>query len=116
MTFLIGTPHTRNAGYFKNDDSLSGGQVTEADIQTCKHCQTIIKMAVWRQIQGGWCGKCRSPLCNNPECMAKTAMLGCVPFLQQLEQQVAQGEKFAKHLKDAGFIPSAPPRPLITDV
>lgn len=116
MTILVGTPFARNAGYFKNDDSQSGGAVVEDDIQTCKHCQAVIKMRVWKEIQGGYCSKCNSPLCNNPECIQRTAMLGCVPFLKQLEQQVAEGEKFAKFLKEGGFLPSVPPRPLITDV
>lgn len=89
MTFIIGTPHTHNAGYLRNDDRASGGQLTEADIQTCKHCQAAINMQEWAQ-EGGWCARCESPLCNNPVCVEETARLGCVPFTKKIEQMLSR--------------------------
>jgi hypothetical protein len=57
---IIGTPHTKGAGYYKNDDTASGGKKSEADIRTCTHCQAVIKMQAWKE-DGGFCGKCMGP-------------------------------------------------------
>ena len=111
MTFHIGTPHTRNAGYYFNRYSCDTN-LTEDAVQTCSHCQAIIKMSEWKQ-DGGWCSRCEKPLCNHADCMAQTARLGCVPFIQQLERQIENTIKLEQHLKIAGLEPSPPPRPLI---
>jgi hypothetical protein len=111
MTFLIGTPHTHNAGFFENRYSCDS--VAERDdVQTCKHCQTVIKMREWVKV-GGWCSKCSSPLCQNPECVQETALMGCVPFLQKLERQVNAAVKFDQHLKMAGLEPQPIPQSII---
>jgi hypothetical protein len=113
MTFIIGTPHTHNAGYYRNDDRPGGGKLAEADIQTCPHCQTVIKMNEWKEA-GGWCAKCEAPLCSNPICMAETAKLGCVPFTKKLEQQFDIMSKLQQHLKATEPAPAGPPPKLIT--
>lgn len=102
MTFRIGTPHKHNAGYFVNDQALRTRQ--EAHVQTCTHCQAIIKMEEWKH-EGGWCAKCQAPLCNTPQCMARTALEGCVPFLARLEREVGASMRFANIRKLAGLDP-----------
>jgi hypothetical protein len=115
MTFKIGTPFSRNAGYFVNDKALRTRQ--EDDVQTCKHCQAVIKMREWRTIGGGWCSKCNSPLCNNPICIAETARLGCVPFTKKLSQSFEAGEKLRLYLKTSGLDAPVPPQsPIYTGI
>ena len=111
--FIIGTPHTHNAGYYRNDDRPGGGRLSEADIQTCPHCQTVIKMQEWRQA-GGWCVKCDAPLCDNPFCVAETNLKGCVPFLKKLEQYVDATVKYDQYLKIAGLEPPVSPPSILT--
>ncbi len=111
MTFIIGTPHTHNAGYFRNDDRPSGGQLAQADIQTCTHCQAVIKMQNWKS-DGAWCSKCEAPICGseNPECAGRTAQFGCVPFLKQIELHAAKLMRYQHFSKIAGLDAPAPPR------
>lgn len=89
MTFIIGTPHSKNAGYHRNDDRNSGGALTEGAIQTCPHCQAVIKLNQWKQ-DGGWCAKCQAPVCgsDNPQCMQQTDKFGCVPFAKKFDEYV----------------------------
>ena len=104
MTFIIGTPHTRNAGYFRNDDSPSGGKLEEADIQTCPHCQAIINLQKWKQAPvQNFCNRCMKPTCDNPNCVHE-----CLPWLQKLEQEFDATVKYEKFLKDAGLTPHIP--------
>lgn len=102
MTFLIGTPHTHNAGYHCNDDRASGGLKDENDVQTCPHCQAVIKMQLWKD-NGGWCSKCEKPLCSNPTCIAETNKYGCVPFFKKIEQHVESTIKYEQFLKISGL-------------
>ena len=44
MTFIIGTPHTRNAGYLGADTGGHNSRKVEADIKICTHCETVIAM------------------------------------------------------------------------
>lgn len=79
---IIGTPHARGSGYAINDQNLKTRQ--EADVQTCPHCQAIIKMQEWSKASvQNFCMKCMKPTCANPACDA------CVPFVKQLEQYIA---------------------------
>jgi hypothetical protein len=117
MTFTIGTPFTRNAGYYYNWE-LRGK--SEADVQTCVHCQAVILMQQWNQIDaktgklaGGFCMRCNAPICE--QCAPKMATEGCIPFIRKIEQQVDMVTKLDKYLKDAGLEPVAP-RPLFTGV
>lgn len=93
MTFRIGTPHTKGAGYFVNDKDLRTRQ--EADVQTCSHCQAIIKMQEWKQ-EGAWCGKCMKPICC--PCGTRALTFGCEPFLKKIEQYAEQQMRFARIL------------------
>lgn len=81
---LIGTPFSRNAGYYQNDDRNSGGRLSEADVRTCPHCQAVIKMQEWKAApEQNFCLKCMAPACNNPACQ------DCVPFMKQIEHYIA---------------------------
>jgi len=108
---IIGTPHTRGAGYFRNDDRLSGGTLSEADIRTCTHCQKVIKMQEWRE-QGAFCHRCDAPICD--QCGARAAVYGCEPFLKKIDQYLDATTKYAQCLKMAGLeVPDRLP-PFIT--
>ena len=111
MTFLIGVPHTHNAGFFESRYSADS-QTVRDDVQTCPHCQAVIKMREWRTA-GGWCGKCEAPVCNNAECVAETARVGCVPFLKKIETYANTLVKFDQHLKIAGLEPSPLPASIL---
>lgn len=91
MTFHIGTPHTKGAGYFINDKDLRTRQ--EADVQTCAHCQGILKMQDWKN-EGGFCSREHKPLCL--PCADRALIYGCEPFLKKLEQYAEQQMRFAK--------------------
>lgn len=80
---IIGTPHTRNSGYYMNDDRNSGGQKAEADIRTCPHCQAVIKMQEWSKATvQNFCMKCMAPTCIHGGCEA------CVPFMKKIQQHI----------------------------
>jgi len=80
---IIGTPHTRNSGYYLNDDRNSGGAKSEADVRTCPHCQAVIKMQEWAKAPvQNFCLKCMAPACNNEACQ------DCVPFMKRIQQHI----------------------------
>jgi hypothetical protein len=97
MTLIIGTPHTHNAGYYRNDDRVAGGQLSEADIQTCTHCQAIIKMQEWRE-NGAWCSRCSAPICLF--CGHRALTFGCEPFVKKLEQELKQIGRLNQLIQD----------------
>lgn len=108
MTFIIGTPHTHNAGYFLNDDTPSGGKKAQADIQTCPHCQAVIKLQEWKRVEdgkmnGGYCMKCSAPVCG--ECNLAMQTEGCVPFIARLERDLDMTVKLKQYMKLAGLEP-----------
>lgn len=103
MTFIIGTPHTHNAGYYRNDDRCGGGKLSEADIQTCTHCQAVIKMQEWR-VDGAWCAKCSAPICTH--CGTRALTYGCEPFVKQLEAHLRILTKFDHYLQVAEPTPA----------
>jgi len=111
VTFRIGTPHARGAGYFINDQKLASRQ--EADIRTCTHCQSIIKMQEWRT-DGAWCSKCNAPICSQPYCVAKTARYGCVPFVQEITAAANAAAKLEQFIKIAGLDSPDPQQPIVT--
>lgn len=100
MTFKIITPHTKGAGYYKNDDTPSGGKITEADIRTCTHCQAIIKMQDWKE-DGNFCGKCMAPVCHS--CGDRMETMGCEPFIKRLEEALEGNYRKAQFRKIAGL-------------
>ena len=102
---IIGTPHTKGAGYYMNDDRGAGGAVAEADIRTCPHCQAIIKMQEWRKAQTqGFCTKCMQPTCSNPACMEF-----CTPFIEIIERMASQNMRFVMISRTMGLDPVSPP-------
>lgn len=108
MTFIIGTPHTHNAGYFVNDKDLSTRQ--EADVQTCAHCECILLMQKWKE-QGAFCRMCMKPICYR--CGGRLATYGCENALKRIEQYTDALVKYEQHLKVAGLTPVAPPPSII---
>jgi hypothetical protein len=100
MTFRIGTPHTKGAGYFINDKDTSRPQ--EADIQTCSHCQRVIKMQEWKG-DGGFCGKCMHPICG--PCATRAMTYGCEPFMKKIEQYAEKSMRYHQFSKIAGLEP-----------
>lgn len=102
MTFLIGTGHTHNAGYYCSDDTPAGGRKIEADVQTCPHCQKVILMQAWKD-DGGFCGKCHAPICGH--CADRMLAFGCEPFLKQLEQFIGHQHRVTSFAKFAGLDP-----------
>lgn len=116
MTFKIGTPHAHNAGYSWSRYSADT-RVVEDDVQTCPHCQAVIRMRQWSQTEngkmsGGFCGKCSAPVC--PHCQARMAKYGCEPFLKKLEQELDMTVKLQQFIKDAGLEPARPHQPIFT--
>jgi hypothetical protein len=91
MGLIIGTPFTKGAGYFVNDKALR--HKSEADVQTCAHCQAVILMQQWRD-DGAWCGKCMKPICG--PCGTRALTYGCEPFLKKIEQYAEAQMRFEK--------------------
>ena len=113
MTFIIGTPHARGAGYYRNDDRLSGGTLSEADVLTCPHCQAVVKLQEWK-VRGGFCRRCDAPVCF--ACYVRVKTYGCEPFLKLFERQVDAVVKYEQYLKRAGLerLPETTPQLLIS--
>ena len=116
MGFVIGTPHTHNAGYSWYRYSCDT-RVVEDDVQTCPHCQAVIRMRQWQttkdgKMAGGFCMKCDAPIC--PHCQAKMQTEGCIPFMRKLERELDMTVKYHQFVKEAGLEPAAPSRPLFT--
>lgn len=108
MTFLIGTPHTHNAGYYVNDKDLRTRQ--EADVQTCAHCECIILMQKWKE-QGAFCRGCMKPICYH--CGGRLVTHGCENALRRIEQYHNALVKYDQYLRIAGLAPVDSPPSLI---
>jgi predicted nucleic acid-binding Zn ribbon protein len=106
---IVGTPFTKGAGYYKSDNRASGGELREADIRTCPHCQAIIKMQLWC-VNGGFCARCNAPVCG--PCAERALARGCEPFIAQLEAGVARADHLRTFRKFAGLDPPADPQAL----
>ena len=107
----IGTPHTRNAGYFVNDKELRTRQ--EADIQTCSHCDAVIKMQEWAK-RGAFCRTCMKPICF--DCGSRLKIYGCEPLMKRIDEAFDAAVKLEKYLKMIGAFPTPEPKPLITGI
>lgn len=106
MSFIIGTPHTHGAGYYRNDDTPSGGRLQEADVQTCTHCQKVLLVQAWKQ-DGGFCGRCNAPICG--WCAERMLTHGCEPFVKQIEVYLHHSVKLETFRRLAGV--DTPPQP-----
>lgn len=104
MTFRIGTPFSRGAGYFVNDKELKSRQ--EADVQTCSHCQRVIFMQAWKE-DGGFCHRCMHPICG--PCATRAMTYGCEPFLKRIEQHAERLMRFERLQQTAEPGPVASP-------
>jgi hypothetical protein len=100
MTFIIGTPHTHNAGHL---DATTGGPNSrreQADIQTCTHCQKAIKMQEWK-VDPTWCRICSAPICG--PCGTRMLTHGCEPFLKKVEQAFEKEHRLKQFRKVVGL-------------
>jgi hypothetical protein len=105
----IGTPHRHNAGYFVNDKESARRQ--EDDIQTCPHCQAVIKMREWaRASVQNFCLKCMHPTCDSPACQE------CVPFVKKIDLYYDALVKYEQFRKLAGLDPPRLSQPLIKEI
>lgn len=111
MTFFIGTPYTKGAGYYIGDKNLRSRQ--QGDVQTCSHCQHALIMQQWKY-NGAWCNKCMHPICNEGECARQTALFGCVPFMKKFDLFVEEQAKLAKVLNEVGPDEPVPQSLIIT--
>lgn len=107
---IIGTPHTHHAGYYRNDDTPSGGMKAEADVQTCVHCQKVLLMQSWKD-DGGWCSRCNAPVCG--PCSDRMLTYGCEPFVKQIEAYFDMTVKQAEFRARAGLESPAPAHAII---
>ena len=91
-SMIVGRAKSINdgCGYLINDNRASGGNLEEADVLACNHCQKLLVGKDWRD-NGGWCGQCGQPMC------AECADLflkppdeggGCVPFIKIVEENL----------------------------
>jgi hypothetical protein len=104
MTFVIGTPHTKGAGYFLDNQALNPSQHKEADVQQCPHCETVIFMQKWKD-DGGFCGRCMKPICG--PCADRMLSGGCVPAIREIEKTFDMTMKLQQFRRLAGL--DAPP-------
>lgn len=108
---VIGTPHTRNSGYYQKTDPNNKKKEAEADIQTCPHCQAVIKMQEWAKASvQNFCLKCMAPTCTNGACHE------CMPFVQKIERFTDAIVKYKQFIKMAGLDPVNPPPLIITGI
>lgn len=108
MTFHIGSPHSRGAGYMINGVNLT--RPDEAQIHTCAHCQRLMTLKQLRD-DGGWCRREMKPLCG--KCATRALTFGCEPFLKTLEAFIGSQLKRQQFLKVAGLEESRPPLRII---
>ena len=105
MTFIIGTPHTHNAGYLGVETGGHNSRRVEADIQTCTHCQAVINMTSWKE-DGAWCGKCQAPICG--PCGDQMLLTGCLPYVKRLEMILESDEQRAQLRRLLGIEGNSP--------
>ena len=96
MMANFGTAYTKNAGYYRNDNRVSGGTLEEDDVKTCPHCQAVILMSKWKAF-GGFCRQCNAPVCGN--CGKRMEQFGCEPFMKKLEAEIGMSEQIRKALE-----------------
>lgn len=105
MTFIIGTPHTHNAGYLGAETGGHRSKKVEADIKTCTHCQAAINMQAWKE-DGAWCGKCQAPICGH--CGDLMVTQGCLPYVKRLEMILESDEQRAQLRRLLGIEGNSP--------
>lgn len=88
-----------------------GGQVTEADLAKCNHCERAIRLHPLRIRARGYCGKCDHYLCDWCETLrVKTGV--CTPMAQVLD---AAQQHFTTYLGREDHPDAATPAVLLTD-
>ena len=116
MTFVIGTPFSRGAGYSINNRDIAAAR-QEDDVQCCTHCQAVIRMRQWKKVEnggmaGGFCMRCNAPVCG--PCNTKMVTEGCMPFIEKLERSLDMTVKLRAYIKAAGLEEPAAPRAIFT--
>ena len=80
---MVMLTQTTGAGFFTNDNTLSGGNLEEQDVLCCPHCQAIILYQDWKK-KGAYCRLCDKPICL--KCGEKLKTEGCIPFKKLIDQ------------------------------
>ena len=88
------------AGYLRNDDRCSGGDLAEADVVGCSHCQKIMKKHFWRD-DGGFCHACNAPVCG--PCCDLIPRHGCEVFMRVLETRIARNYRLEQNARLMGL-------------
>ena len=76
-------------GFLMIDNRLSGGQLREFSVLTCKHCQKQLVKNPARTRARAYCPKCDGYICDGCEAV-RVATLECKPF-----------EKIANEIQEA---------------
>lgn len=72
------------------------GQMFEADVLTCSHCQRAVLLNPARERPRGYCAKCNHYICDTPACN-----VDCQPIKKLLDDLQNQAERGAIVLTDA---------------
>jgi hypothetical protein len=71
---------------------VAGGQVLEAPVIACAHCQAIVIVNPDRQRERGWCSRCDKYLCD--ECVGLMRVtLECRSFARRLDRVQEETER-----------------------
>ncbi len=92
--------YTDGAGYFVNDERVSGGRLSEDDVLGCAHCQKALKKKIWLN-NGGYCSQCDQELCV--ECATKTMTEGCANFKRRVERAIADDYRREQNARILGI-------------
>jgi len=91
--FIIGNPHSRNSGYFVNNEHA---RKDEADVQTCSHCQKVILVQKEKDSLAV-CMGCMKLTCG--PCATRALTFGCEPFMMKLERYAEEQYRLQQMLK-----------------
>ncbi len=88
------------AGYLRSDNRCSGGDLDEADVVGCSHCQKIMKKTGWKA-DGGFCHRCDAPVCGL--CCDRIPLHGCEVFMRVLETALAKKYRLEQNARLMGL-------------
>ena len=92
------TRQADGAGYHMNTDCDG---VSQHDVLTCPHCQSVIFLQTWRKEReqggGGYCRKCSEPVCG--PCLTLMVKHGCQPFMKAVERAVEDNYRIQQNRK-----------------
>ncbi len=85
---------------------IFGGELFEADVFTCSHCQRAVLLNPSRVRPRGYCAKCNHYICDDPRCHSE-----CHPIVKLLDQAQEHAAQFIGKEDD----PASDPLILLTD-